>query len=70
MLPEVHLCKQMTLMHVNLGGSKKASPLFLLNHTESIGGKLEHFQESSPSDRKRALIENDFRLLKKRKRLG
>lgn len=31
----------------------------------STGAKLEHFQDSSVTDHKMALIENDFRLLKK-----
>lgn len=66
MLPDVRLCKQMTLMHVNLGGSKRLhhySSQTIQCLSEPIGEKLEHFQDSSPAGRKRFLIENDFRLL-------
>lgn len=53
----------MSLMHVNLGGSKRARHYSSLNHTASTGEQLEHSRSSPPADHRGGLIENDFRLL-------
>lgn len=67
MLPEVHLCKQMSLMHVNLGGSKRPRHYSSSNHAVSTGERLEHSRSSPLASRRGGLIENDFRLLGKQK---